>query len=237
MITPEQFSVVRGTVADLVIDLPPLDITPGRAIILAVYNYTESGGFRTVDEIANTMGDEFVKLAEYHFDANHGLEFWWTPATNGGTGELITAVFNAGATFRAIIYGEYSGIASFIGATPAAILSDTTQALPVEIGDLVIGIFSAFNDVHGVADSAFGTIRVRYNVDGSGDGSNSMVIGLLDRIAAVADDLGVLADGTLGDYLAAGLAFSAGGTPPENNAGRLVNSQRLKSLTGGALCT
>lgn len=177
MILPGQFAVVRGTVADLAIDLPALDIEPGRAIILAVYNYTESGGFRTVDEIANTMGDTFVKLAEYHFDANHGLEFWWTPSTNGGTTEAISAVFNAGATFRSFIYADYSGIDAFLGATPAAILSDTTQALPVEVGDLVLAIFSAFNDVHGCTDSAFGTIRVRYNVDGSGGSGDSMVIG------------------------------------------------------------
>lgn len=111
--TPAYVNSTTGSGADesSTVASSAFSVSAGNAIIVGVSNYTSTQ--RTVSSISDTAGNTYVRCGNrYQPDSYFTAETWVAYNTTANANNVITVTYSGGATWRAMVAHQVSGIAT-----------------------------------------------------------------------------------------------------------------------------
>jgi len=111
--TPAYVNSTTGSGADTssTVASSAFSVSAGNAIIVGVSNYTSIQ--RTVSSISDTAGNTYVRCGNrYQPDSYFTSEVWAAYNTTANANNVITVTYSGGATYRAMVAHQVSGIAT-----------------------------------------------------------------------------------------------------------------------------
>lgn len=173
--------------------------TTGNTIIVFVSNYT-SGGYKTVSGVADTAGNTYTKCGgDYGGDANQNNVCYVATNITGNASNVVTATFNAAATYRVISVLQYSGLATssvYDATNTGALISGngstpttwTGNSLTTSTDDqIVLGFWVAWDVARPLATSGSSTLRAE-----SGAGAADDDAAVTELVAATAGSYSIM---------------------------------------------